>query len=132
MDSLPAMLTIALIRKHYLPLGGRTLRRWISAGAFPKADLAQGAKIRLWRKETVEVWLAEHAGEVAQAQSRNTNDAAPTMPRVPDSEEARAARRAPDGQSGLRKFLSRVWNDPVWSKVIAAGLRALWVWLSHG
>ena len=59
-------------------------------------------------------------------------DAALTMPRVPDSEKASAARRAPGNQSGLRKFLARVWNDPVWSKMIAASLRALWVWLSHG
>ena len=58
--------------------------------------------------------------------------AAPVVPRVPDSEMARAARRVPDGQSSLRTSLSRVWNDPVWSKVIAAGLLALWVWLSHG
>ena len=92
-DALPALLTMALIRRHYLPLGGRTLRRWISAGAFPKADLAQGAKIRLWRKETVEAWLAENAGEAAQAQSRNTNEVASTMTRVPDSEKTRAARR---------------------------------------
>lgn len=62
-DTLPALLTMPMIRQHYLPLGGRTLRRWISAGTFPKADLAHGAKVRLWRKETVEAWLAEHAGE---------------------------------------------------------------------
>ena len=66
MDSLPALLTMALIRRNNLPLGGRTLRRWISAGAFPKAGLVQGAKARLWCRETVEAWLAENAGEVAR------------------------------------------------------------------
>ena len=58
-ESLPAMLTLALIRRHYLPVGTRTLFRMISAGTFPKADLALGGKMRLWRRETVEEWIAE-------------------------------------------------------------------------
>lgn len=57
----PALLTLALIRRHYLPVGARTLFRMISAGTFPKADIGIGGKLRLWKRETVEDWIARNA-----------------------------------------------------------------------
>jgi len=36
----PELLTLAIIRKHYLPLGSRTLFRMIATGTFPKADIS--------------------------------------------------------------------------------------------
>ena len=54
---LPALLTLALIRQHFLPVGERTLFRMISSGRFPKADIQMGGKLRLWKKETVEKWI---------------------------------------------------------------------------
>ena len=56
-DVLPELLTKALIRKYVLPIGERTLDRWISAGAFPGADLAIGGKARFWKRSTVENWI---------------------------------------------------------------------------
>lgn len=53
----PALLTLALIRKLYLPLGERTIFRMIAAGTFPRADLSMGSKVRLWKRETVEQWI---------------------------------------------------------------------------
>jgi predicted DNA-binding transcriptional regulator AlpA len=53
----PALLTLALIRKLYLPLGERTIFRMIAAGTFPRADLSMGGKLRLWKRETVEQWI---------------------------------------------------------------------------
>jgi excisionase family DNA binding protein len=58
-ETIPALLTLALIRQHYLPLGATTIFRMISAGKFPAADMQHGRKIRLWRRETVEAWIAE-------------------------------------------------------------------------
>lgn len=57
----PALLTAALIRKHYLPAGERTLARWISSNVFPRPDICIGAKVRYWRRETVERWIADRA-----------------------------------------------------------------------
>jgi predicted DNA-binding transcriptional regulator AlpA len=57
----PALLTLALIRKHYVPAGQRTIFRWISAGKFPKPDISLGGKIRYWRRETVEAWIEAQA-----------------------------------------------------------------------
>jgi predicted DNA-binding transcriptional regulator AlpA len=61
----PALLTMSLIRRHYVPAGGRTLQRWVSAGRFPKPDIAFGGKVRYWKRETVERWIAAQtaAGE---------------------------------------------------------------------
>jgi hypothetical protein len=56
----PALLTLALIRELYFPIGQRTIFRLISAGNFPKADVGIGAKIRLWKRETIEAWIAGH------------------------------------------------------------------------
>ncbi len=53
----PALLTLALVRRHYVPAGERTLHRWISAGTFPRADIALGGKVRYWKRETVEAWI---------------------------------------------------------------------------
>jgi predicted DNA-binding transcriptional regulator AlpA len=62
---IPALLTKALIRKHYVPAGERTLDRWISCGMFPRPDIAIGGKVRYWKRETVEEWID------AQAQGGN-------------------------------------------------------------
>jgi predicted DNA-binding transcriptional regulator AlpA len=56
--SIPALLTLALIRQHYLPIGERTLFRLISSGRFPKADIGIGGKLRLWKRETIETWIS--------------------------------------------------------------------------
>lgn len=60
---LPALLTLALIHKHFVPLGIRTLYRMISAGTFPRADVRLGEKIRLWKRETVENWIESSGAE---------------------------------------------------------------------
>ena len=60
-QTIPALLTLELIRAHYVPAGKRTLHRWVSAGAFPKPDIALGGKVRYWRRETVEAWIAAQA-----------------------------------------------------------------------
>ena len=54
----PALLTLALVRRYYFPIGERTLFRLISSGRFPMADIRMGGKIRLWKRETVETWIA--------------------------------------------------------------------------
>jgi predicted DNA-binding transcriptional regulator AlpA len=54
----PALLTLALVRQHYFPVGERTVFRLISSGYFPKADIGIGGKIRLWKRETIEAWIA--------------------------------------------------------------------------
>ena len=65
---IPALLTKALIRKHYVPAGERTLDRWISSGTFPRPDIALGGKVRYWKGQTVEAWID------AQAQSDGPSD----------------------------------------------------------
>ena len=57
----PALLTKTLILQFYLPAGGRTLDRWISAGTFPRPDISIGGKVRYWKRETVEAWIAAQA-----------------------------------------------------------------------
>jgi predicted DNA-binding transcriptional regulator AlpA len=57
----PELLTLAMIRRHYVPLGARTLFRMIAAGTFPKADIAIGGKTRFWKRSTVESWIAQNA-----------------------------------------------------------------------
>lgn len=57
----PELLTLALIRKHYVPLGTRTIFRMIAAGTFPKADIALGGKTRFWKRSTVEGWIEKNA-----------------------------------------------------------------------
>jgi predicted DNA-binding transcriptional regulator AlpA len=57
----PALLTLAMIRQHYLPLAPRTLFRMISSGKFPKAEVVIGGKIRLWKRETVTSWVATNS-----------------------------------------------------------------------
>jgi predicted DNA-binding transcriptional regulator AlpA len=59
--SVPALLTKALIRKHYVPAGERTLDRWISSGTFPRPDIAIGGKVRYWKRETIEAWIEAQA-----------------------------------------------------------------------
>jgi predicted DNA-binding transcriptional regulator AlpA len=55
--TIPALLTKALIRKHYVPAGERTLDRWISSGTFPRPDIAFGGKVRYWKRQTIEAWI---------------------------------------------------------------------------
>ena len=62
----PALLTKALIRQHYVPAAERTLDRWISARTFPRPDIAIGGKVRYWKRETVEAWIAAQAAGSAQ------------------------------------------------------------------
>jgi predicted DNA-binding transcriptional regulator AlpA len=57
----PALLTIRMIVEHFIPAGDRTIRRWISSGVFPKADIAIGGKTRFWKVETVESWIESQA-----------------------------------------------------------------------
>jgi predicted DNA-binding transcriptional regulator AlpA len=57
----PELLTEKLIRRHFLPIGGRTLARWVSSGRFPRADISIGGKARFWKRETVEAWITERA-----------------------------------------------------------------------
>ena len=64
-DAPPALLTLALVRRFYLPVGERTLFRMISAGTFPRADIGIGGKLRLWKRETVEAWIARGGCGVA-------------------------------------------------------------------
>jgi predicted DNA-binding transcriptional regulator AlpA len=62
-NPLPALLTLALIRKHFVPAGERTLHRWISSGQFPRPDIAIGGKVRYWRIETVRAWIEARASD---------------------------------------------------------------------
>jgi predicted DNA-binding transcriptional regulator AlpA len=58
---IPELLTEKMIRAHFLPIGARTLARWVSCGRFPKADLALGGKSRFWKKESVTAWIDAHS-----------------------------------------------------------------------
>jgi hypothetical protein len=60
---IPALLTLSLIVKYFIPTHERTIHRWISAGEFPKADIRKGRKIRFWRRKTVETWIGENSEE---------------------------------------------------------------------
>jgi len=62
-DSPPQLLILAMIRQHYVPIAARTIFRMISSGRFPKADIGIGGKIRLWKRETVEAWIAANTGQ---------------------------------------------------------------------
>lgn len=57
--AVPELLNLSLIRKLFVPLGSRTLFRFISTGQFPSADVKIGAKVRLWRRETIEQWISD-------------------------------------------------------------------------
>ena len=59
--TLPAVLTSALILRYVLPVGKRTFNRWLSDGTFPRADISIGGKVRLWKLETVQGWIAERS-----------------------------------------------------------------------
>jgi predicted DNA-binding transcriptional regulator AlpA len=61
MENPPALLTLAMIRRYYVPIGSRTLFRLISSGRFPRADIGIGGKLRLWKRETVEEWIAANS-----------------------------------------------------------------------
>ena len=59
----PALLTKTLIRRHYLPIGERTLDRWTSSGHFPRPDIAIGGKARFWKRDTVEGWIETQSAQ---------------------------------------------------------------------
>ena len=63
-QTIPELLTLALIRKHFVPAGERTLHRWISSGQFPRPDIALGGKVRWWKRTTVENWIATQSAGV--------------------------------------------------------------------
>lgn len=65
-STIPALLTKQLIRRHYLPAAERTLNRWVSSGLFPRPDIALGGKVRYWKRETVEAWIATQSEEGGQ------------------------------------------------------------------
>jgi predicted DNA-binding transcriptional regulator AlpA len=60
-QALPELLTLALIRRHFVPLGARTLFRMIATGTFPKADISIGGKTRFWKRATVQAWIKKNA-----------------------------------------------------------------------
>jgi predicted DNA-binding transcriptional regulator AlpA len=62
----PALLTLALVRRHYFPVGERTVFRLISSGRFPRADIRMGGKLRLWKRETIENWVTTTAEKSPQ------------------------------------------------------------------
>ncbi len=53
----PALLSAALVRRHYLPIAKRTFDRWLSAGTFPAPDMKLSSKAHFWKRETVENWI---------------------------------------------------------------------------
>ena len=58
---MPHLLTLQLIRRLYLPIGERTVFRLMATGKFPQADIRIGGKLRLWRRDTIEQWIAMQA-----------------------------------------------------------------------
>ena len=56
----PALLTLKLIRQHYVPIAERTFWKWVSTGQFPRPDISIGTKIRYWKRETIEEWIQEN------------------------------------------------------------------------
>lgn len=60
-QDIPVLLNKAMIRRFYIPASERTLDRWISSGTFPRPDIAIGGKMRYWKRETVEAWIATWA-----------------------------------------------------------------------
>ena len=54
---IPALMNLTFIKKHFIPLGVRTIYRMLSEGRFPKADIVDGRKIRLWKRETIEAFI---------------------------------------------------------------------------
>ena len=41
-----------------LGLAERTLWRWVSSHTFPTPDVSLGKRIRRWRPETIQAWVA--------------------------------------------------------------------------
>lgn len=59
-EPIPQLLTMALVRKHYVPLSPSTLYEMISKGTFPTSSMQVGRKIRMWHREVVEAWVETH------------------------------------------------------------------------
>ncbi|MBI3832813.1 MAG: helix-turn-helix domain-containing protein [Planctomycetes bacterium] len=47
----------------FLKVDPRTLRRLISSGAFPAADIVLTDKIKRWRQETIDRWIEAQASD---------------------------------------------------------------------
>jgi hypothetical protein len=65
-QAFPGSQVIALRKKQAARLVGinpRTLERLLSAGKFPRAD-AYAGRCPLWRRETLERWVADGGGRV--------------------------------------------------------------------
>jgi predicted DNA-binding transcriptional regulator AlpA len=63
----PELLTGALIRQHYLPIGKRTFDRWLSCGRFPGPDMKLSHRAHFWRRATVENWIEANQEKTAPA-----------------------------------------------------------------
>jgi len=61
LDRQQALLWDAKLVAEALSVGQRTLWRWIAGGTFPGPDLSIGAKVRRWRRTTVENWIEAQA-----------------------------------------------------------------------
>lgn len=61
MDDLPLFLTPDDVAKLVLRVDSRTVRRLVSAGKFPPADIRIGSKIIRWKRATVEGWIEAQA-----------------------------------------------------------------------
>lgn len=57
---IPQLLTAELILEHYLPVALKTFQRLVSAGKFPPVDVSIGAKLRFWKRQSVEEWIDTH------------------------------------------------------------------------
>jgi predicted DNA-binding transcriptional regulator AlpA len=57
----PATLTYRQIATYFVTVSSKTLRRWVATEEFPPPDISIGAKIRLWKRETVERWIEERS-----------------------------------------------------------------------
>lgn len=66
MDDLPLFLTPDDVAMLVLRVDPRTVRRLVSAGKFPPADIHVGSKIVRWKRSTVESWI-DAQGESAVA-----------------------------------------------------------------
>ncbi len=61
MADLPLFLTPDDVAELVLRVGVRTVRRLVSAGKFPPADVHVSSKIIRWKRGTVEAWIEAQA-----------------------------------------------------------------------
>jgi hypothetical protein len=53
----PAIITPPIFRRHLLDVSERTIRRMVAAGKLPEMDVKLTAKLRGWKRSTLEKWL---------------------------------------------------------------------------